>query len=87
MLYHIKLYQILKGIVMTKTTLAIAVAMAFSPAIYANTLGTIVVTDDGLPMASDSRTAESFRLTAKQEGGEILRNTLGVDASRMGGHG
>ncbi|MCL4556871.1 MAG: TonB-dependent receptor [Gammaproteobacteria bacterium] len=72
---------------MTKTTLAIAVAMAFSPAIYANTLGTIVVTDDGLPMASDSRTAESFRLTAKQEGGEILRNTLGVDASRMGGHG
>lgn len=87
MLYHINLYQILKGIVMTKTTLAIAVAMAFSPAIYANTLGTIVVTDDGLPMASDSRTAESFRLTAKQEGGEILRNTLGVDASRMGGHG
>lgn len=87
MIYHINLYQILKGIVMTKTTLAIAVAMAFSPAIYANTLGTIVVTDDGLPMASDSRTAESFRLTAKQEGGEILRNTLGVDASRMGGHG
>lgn len=87
MIYHINLYQILEGIVMTKTTLAIAVAMAFSPAIYANTLGTIIVTDDGLPMASDSRTAESFRLTAKQEGGEILRNTLGVDASRMGGHG
>jgi len=72
---------------MTKTTLAIAVAMAFSPAIFANTLGTIVVTDDALPMASDSRSIESFRLTAKQEGGEILRNTLGVEASRMGGHG
>ncbi len=72
---------------MTKTTLAIAVAMAFSPAIFANTLSTIVVTDNTLPMASDSRSAESFRLTAKQEGGEILRSTLGVDASRMGGHG
>ena len=72
---------------MTKTTLAIAVAMAFSPSIFANTLGTIVVSDDALPMASDSRTADSFRWTAKQEGGEILRNTLGVDASRMGGHG
>lgn len=72
---------------MTKTTLAVAIAMAFSPVVYANTLGTVVVTDDALPMASDSRSAESFRLTAKQEGGEILRNTLGVDASRMGGHG
>lgn len=72
---------------MTKTTLAIAVAMAFSPVVYANTLNTIVVNDQALPMASDSRSAESFRLTAKQEGGEILRNTLGVDASRMGGHG
>ena len=72
---------------MTKSTLAIAIAMAFSPVVYANTLGTVVVTDDGLPMASDNRSAESFRLTAKQEGGEILRNTLGVDASRMGGHG
>ncbi len=72
---------------MTKTTLAVAIAVAFSPVVYANTLGTVVVTDDALPMASDSRTAESFRLTAKQEGGEILRNTLGVDASRMGGHG
>ncbi|HQR82951.1 MAG TPA: hypothetical protein PK283_08595, partial [Thiotrichales bacterium] len=72
---------------MTKTTLAIAVTLAFSQLTHANTLGTVVVTDNSLPMASDSRTAESFRLTAKQEGGEILRNTLGVDASRMGGHG
>lgn len=72
---------------MTKSTLAIAIAMAFSPVVYANTLGTVVVSDDAYPLASDSRSAESFRLTAKQEGGEILRNTLGVDASRMGGHG
>ncbi|HQT01497.1 MAG TPA: TonB-dependent receptor [Thiotrichales bacterium] len=72
---------------MTKTTLAVAVTLAFSQLTHANTLGTVVVTDNSLPMASDSRTAESFRLTAKQEGGEILRNTLGVDASRMGGHG
>lgn len=76
-----------KGFAMNKSTLAIAVAMAFSPVVYANTLNTILVTDQALPMASDSRSAESFRLTAKQEGGEILRNTLGVDASRMGGHG
>ncbi len=72
---------------MSKNTLAIAIAMAFSPALYANTLGTVVVTDSAYPLASDSRSAESLRLTAKQEGGEILRNTLGVDASRMGGHG
>lgn len=76
-----------KGFAMNKSTLAIAVAMAFSPVVYANTLNTILVTDQALPMASDSRSAESFRLTAKQEGGEILRNTMGVDASRMGGHG
>lgn len=76
-----------KGFAMNKSTLAIAVAMAFSPVVHANTLNTIVVTDQAMPMSSDSRSAESFRLTAKQEGGEILRNTLGVDASRMGGHG
>ena len=67
-----------KGFAMNKSTLAIAVAMAFSPVAYANTLNTVVVTDQALPMASDSRSAESrsrridWRLVGAPADSEIL---------------
>lgn len=72
-----------------KTYLAVAISIAFSQsAISATTqLDDVVVSSSGIGFSSETNSSESFKYSSKQEGGDILRNILGVDGSRMGGHG
>jgi len=68
---------------------AIALALSQNAIAANNTLDAVIVTDTAIlstPMMSPLL-SNDLKLTGKQEGGDILRNTLGVDGSRMGGHG
>ncbi len=69
--------------------LYVAIAFILSQSTFAatDTLNEVLVNDINYPFAIDSKKSETLTTTAKQEGGDILRNTLGVDGSRMGGHG
>jgi iron complex outermembrane receptor protein len=66
-----------------------AIAFILSQSAFAatETLNEVLVNDTNYPFAIDSKKSETLTTTAKQEGGDILRNILGVDGSRMGGHG
>lgn len=73
--------------------LSLAIAWALSPvfSVHADhTLPALNVVDQSVaatPLANELMLRQDLQNTSKQEGGDILRNTLGVDGSRMGGHG
>jgi len=58
-------------------------------AMAAETLPVITVeaTQLAATLASEIYPSAQLKMTSKQEGGDLLRNILGVDGSRMGGHG
>jgi len=68
--------------------LAIGFLLANANVMAAENLSELTVSSDTYPLISDIKIdSDSLKNTGKQEGGDILRNTLGVDGSRMGGHG
>lgn len=73
----------------SKTLIASAIALALSQYAQAETttLQDMVVNSSFVGLMGDTISNDTLKETGKQEGGDILRNTLGVDGSRMGGHG
>lgn len=73
--------------------LSLAVACVMQPLLTAHAetvLPSLNVVDQSIvaaPFANELMLRQDLQNTAKQEGGDMLRNTLGVDGSRMGGHG
>ena len=76
-----------------KTRLSLAIALLLSQSTYsfaaseATALTEVVVTDNTVGFASEGNNSSFFKQSGKQESGDLLRNILGVDGSRMGGHG
>lgn len=76
---------------MQKRLLPMAIALAFSAPLYAQEVQTLpeLLTQgySPAPLASDAQARSNLQNTARQEGGDVLRQILGVDGARMGGHG
>lgn len=68
------------------TTLIVLSNLVISTAAQATTLDTVIVTDSSSPLDT-TKNSDFFAQQSHRDTGTQLRNLLGVDATRMGGHG
>lgn len=52
-----------------------------------NRLPVVIVQEQASGLTGDGLSSDQLKLSSQQEGGAVLRQILGVDAARMGGHG